>query len=132
MRTYIPTSTARRMRMREPARDLRQRATASETLLWEALRGRKLGAKFRRQQPIGPFVVDFYCSEHRLVIEVDGAVHASQQEYDEERQDLLEQCGYRVLRLAADEVEQELSGSLERIRTALTPPLPRQGEGAGG
>ncbi|MCS7179720.1 MAG: endonuclease domain-containing protein, partial [Anaerolineae bacterium] len=69
--------------MVEVARQFRKHPTRSEEMLWEALRHKNLsGIKVRRQQPIGPFVVDFYVSSHRLVIEVDGGVHATQQEAD--------------------------------------------------
>jgi very-short-patch-repair endonuclease len=61
------------------ARDLRIRQTAAEVMLWEALRNRRLdGVKFRRQHPVGPFVIDFCCPERRLAIEVDGGIHAAQ------------------------------------------------------
>src|SRR5688572_28738934 len=72
------------------ARDLRARETWAEDLLWTALRGRRLdGMKFRRQHPIGPFVLDFCCVERRLAIEVDGEVHATRREHDAERQALI-------------------------------------------
>lgn len=106
--------------MVEVAREFRREPTRSEGMLWELVRGKQLGVRFRRQQPIGPFVVDFFCPAHRLIVEVDGAVHASQGERDWERQLLLEACGYRVLRLAAAEVERDPQGALGRIRTALT------------
>jgi len=83
------------------------------------LRGRQLdGLRFRRQQSIGPYVADFFCAERRLIVEVDGAVHAGQREYDTERQGELEACGYRVLRLSATEVERDVTGCLARIRAA--------------
>jgi len=87
------------------ARDLRRRATKSEAMLWPALRGRQLGVKFRRQQPIGSFVVDFYASDARLVVEVDGAIHLQQAKADVERQHLLESLGLRVVRVTAEAVE---------------------------
>ena len=77
--------------MRQVARTFRKEPTRSEKLLWQELRNRKLeGRKFRRQRPVGPFVVDFYCREERLVIEIDGAVHGGQSAADQERQELLE------------------------------------------
>ena len=67
--------------MTEVARGFRKAPTPSEAILWRALRGEVLdGRKFRRQQPIGPFIVDFYCSTERLIVEVDGGVHESQRE----------------------------------------------------
>jgi very-short-patch-repair endonuclease len=73
--------------LRESARDFRATSTPAEARLWQALRGRKLGgARFRRQHAIGRFLVDFYCAEATLVIEVDGPVHRQQVEQDAERE----------------------------------------------
>jgi very-short-patch-repair endonuclease len=72
----LEVSESVRRKMVEVARQFRKEATESERILWQALRGKKLdGLKFRRQQPIGLFVVDFYNSAYRLVIEVDGQIH---------------------------------------------------------
>ncbi len=121
-------------RMTEIARQLRKEQTKSEEILWQALRNRKLdGRKFRRQHPIAPFVVDFFCAEEKLIVEVDGSVHDSpeQQALDAERQSLLESLGLRFLRLRAEAVENNLSECLESIRETLTPsPSPLQGEGS--
>jgi len=125
-------SEALSKRMTEIARQLRKQATQSEEILWQALRGAKLeGRKFRRQKPIGCFVVDFFCAAERLIVEVDGAVHDSQQELDRERQMLLESLGLRFLRLSAHAVETDLSTCLKQIQSAFTPLSPR-GRGAGG
>lgn len=102
-------------------RRLRKRSTRSEELLWRALRGRKLdGLKFRRQHPFGASVVDFYCHEKRLVVEIDGAVHLGQeaQEQDEIRQEIIEKYGVRFVRLSAGEVEADLKESLVKIKAA--------------
>jgi len=91
-------------------------------ILWEALRRRQLGARFRRQHPLGPYVVDFYCVAHKLVVEVDGAVHDSAEaaERDAARQAWLEATfGVRFVRVSAWLVERELEVALARIRTAL-------------
>jgi adenine-specific DNA-methyltransferase len=105
----------------EAARDLRRRQTDTEERLWQAVRNRQLaGARFKRQQPVGPFVVDFFCPKACLVVEVDGAVHDAQQEYDAERDVILEQAGYRILRVTADEVERDLASVLSRIRSVFT------------
>lgn len=86
----------------------------------EALRGKKLaGVKFRRQQPIGLFVVDFYAPSLRLVIEVDGEIHGGQKEQDRMRQDILEELGLIVLRLPANLVEKNLKEALRRINAAI-------------
>ena len=100
------------------ARELRQNQTKSERILWNALRDRRFnGLKFRRQSRIGPFIVDFYCAEAELIVEVDGLVHRGQEIQDRERKEGLEELGLRVLRLTAREVEQDLASVLrEEVR----------------
>lgn len=113
-RLRIPSDV--RARMVKIARGLRQQPTHSEELLWGALRNRQLaGLKFRRQHAIGPFVVDFYCAEQLLVVEVDGALHQSLREHDAERQALLEACGLQFLRVSAYEIEHDMANTLLRI-----------------
>jgi very-short-patch-repair endonuclease len=114
-RWEIPESLRRRMV--EVARDLRHNQTPSEEMLWQQLRRKQRGYKVRRQQPIGPFVVDFYVSQARLVIEVDGSIHSTQLERDNQRQGLLEELGLAVLRISATSVEQQLSEVLKQIDT---------------
>ena len=90
---------------RELARALRRSATPSERRMWELLRGRRcLGLKFRRQQVVRGFIVDFYCAELRLALEVDGAVHddPEQRAWDLERTRLLARSGIEVVRISAD------------------------------
>lgn len=109
-------------KMTEIARKLRREQTASEAILWEALRNRKLeGRKFRRQHPIGKFVVDFYCDAEGLIVEVDGSIHElpEQQELDKQRQALLESLGLRFVRLKAKQVENDLPSALDNIRSAF-------------
>jgi very-short-patch-repair endonuclease len=114
-RTRNPRSTPE---VRSRARELRHSLTPSEELLWTRLRNRGLGAKFRRQHTIGPFIVDFYCSRCRLVVEIDGDVHASpgQAARDAARTTWLEERGYEVIRFQAREVVRNLAGVLEAIR----------------
>src|SRR5260221_14579793 len=95
--------------MRDVARQLRQEPTPTEAILWQKLRRQQLGYKFRRQAPIGPFVVDFLCTAARLVVEVDGPIHASQQQVDHERQVLLGGLGLRFVRVSSQDVEYRLS-----------------------
>jgi very-short-patch-repair endonuclease len=87
------------------ARELRNRQTGAEARLWAILKDRRLeGLKFRRQHPVGPFVVDFCCPSSRLVIELDGKVHEEMIEQDEERTRLLNAAGYRVIRFKNKEL----------------------------
>lgn len=98
------------------ARDLRRQPTPAERLLWEQLRAHRLaGLHFRRQQVIHGFILDFYCHARRLVVEVDGAVHEGQAEYDAERDRILAASGLRVLRVTNDEVLHDLPRVLERV-----------------
>jgi len=109
-----------RHKMVEIAREFRKEPTPSEKILWQALRGKKLdGIKFRRQQPVGYFVVDFYNSEYRLVIEVDGPIHELQKEADEARQEILEVLGLVVLRIKSEVVEKNLPVALDMIRKKI-------------
>jgi very-short-patch-repair endonuclease len=121
----------RRIRTRATARELRQRRTDTEQMLLEVVRRRQIrGLQFRQQHPIGPYVVDFVCYSARLVVEIDGAVHEEQQEYDAERDDYLQQMGYTVLRCSVDRILNDIDGVLSEIKTAcVSPPLPRAGEG---
>jgi len=125
-----------RRKMVEVARRFRKEPTPSEKILWQALRGKKLdGLKFRRQQPIGPLIVDFYNSDYRLVIEVDGPIHDLQKEADHARQEILEFLGLNILCVKAEMVETNLTGVLALIRAKLHEiqehSLPRMGEGQG-
>lgn len=115
------------------ARDFRKTPTPSEGILWQALRNRQLaGFKFRRQQPIGPFVADFFCAEKSLIVEVDGSIHATQVERDQERQYLLAACGYTVLRFSSTQVEKHLPIITTTIQShLLLSPSPLEGEGLG-
>jgi very-short-patch-repair endonuclease len=113
-------------RMVEVARGFRKEPTPGEELLWQALRNHKLdGRRFRRQQPIGPFIVDFFCVAEGLIVEVDGPIHASQYEADRQRQAMLEAAGYRFVRIPSADVEQNLPAGLEAIRAGFGPHTPR-------
>jgi very-short-patch-repair endonuclease len=108
------------------ARSLRNSPTDVEGRLWYRLRARRLnGYKFVRQEPTGPYIVDFICREHRLVIEVDGGQHADSQR-DAARDKWLVDHNYRVLRFWNNEVSGNLVGVLETIASALaeSPPHP--------
>jgi very-short-patch-repair endonuclease len=106
----------------ERAKELRRKLTLPEVILWRALRGRKLdGARFRRQHPIGPFILDFYCDEARLTIEVDGSghQHPDQARYDQQRTEWLEARRVAVLRVYARDVLENLEGVLFVVRQRL-------------
>ena len=103
------------------ARDLRKNATDAEKRLWNALR-EALPFKFRRQRPIGPFIVDFACPARKLVVELDGGQHATKAEADERRTAELARYGYRVIRFWNSEVLANLDGVLETIRRELDQP----------
>ena len=107
-------------RMLEIARDFRKQPQPSEADLWDSLRNRQLrGFKFRRQQPIGSLVVDFYCDDAALVVEVDGPIHASQREADRKRQQLLESLGLRVVRVPSDLIIADIAKVLSQVEQAL-------------
>ncbi|MBW1836147.1 MAG: endonuclease domain-containing protein [Deltaproteobacteria bacterium] len=125
------------------AKKLRKNMTDAERLLWRHLRNRELGGyKFRRQRPIGPYIVDFVCIEKKLVVEVDGGQHAGQVELDTKRSGYLKEKGYRVLRFWNNEVLKETESALTVILSSLdgnvtsllpssplTPALSPRGEG---
>jgi very-short-patch-repair endonuclease len=105
--------------MRWRAREGRKHGTAAERAAWQILRARRcLGLRFRRQQPIGPFIADFYCPELRLVIEVDGAIHhsAEQRYYDAIREHVLAMLGVIVVRMANEAASPEnLEALIRRV-----------------
>ncbi len=112
----------------QQARALRQSPTTAEQLLWRHLRNRQLaGTKFRRQHPLGPYILDFVCLEQGLVVEVDGGQHADlqAQAYDRQRAVWLRQQGLRVLRFWNHEVVQQTNEVLAHVLQALTPALSR-------
>ena len=102
--------------IQDRARELRREQTPAERKLWSRLRRKQLyGLKFRRQHPIGRFIVDFCCVSQALVIEVDGDSHSEQEEYDQERTAWLEARGYRVIRFGNQQVERQIDAVLDEI-----------------
>jgi very-short-patch-repair endonuclease len=107
------------------ARRLRKNSTDAERLIWNNLRNRSLeGVKFRRQQPFGPYIVDFIAAEKKMVIELDGGQHVTNKALDEDRDQYIESEGYRVLRFWNNEVLQKNEGVLERIRQEILKDAP--------
>ena len=107
---------------RAAARKLRANATPHERILWRALKELPVeGTHFRRQAPIGPYVVDFFCPAKRLVVELDGGHHNDDEtaKHDRERQLWLERQGYRVVRFWNSEIRGNLTAVLERIYVEL-------------
>jgi very-short-patch-repair endonuclease len=123
-------------------REYRQNSTNAEEILWQYVRDRRLGWKIVRQKPVilnyfgkkRAFVADFYCKEARMVIEIDGNVHAQQMDYDSLRTFLLNQKGLRLIRFTNDEVKNNSNGVVQKIQDNLAlyfDPLSACGEGKG-
>ena len=105
---------------RERRRELRRQATKPERLMWAALRNHRLGGlKFRRQHPIGIYIVDFFCAEKQTVVEIDGDYHDYVQEDDLERQRYLEARGLTIIRFSNDEVLQHYEAVVEGLARQL-------------
>src|SRR5690348_4198882 len=108
----------------ERAKALRRGQTDAEKKLWSRLRASQLGAKFRRQHPIGGYIADFCCIEQRLIVELDGGQHFEQRGYDLRRSQALEALGFRVLRFWNDDVLLRTDGVANAILLALKQPPP--------
>jgi very-short-patch-repair endonuclease len=123
-------------RVTQKARSLRQNMTKAEVILWMHLRKRAMkGARFRRQHPIGPYIADFACPNSKLVVEVGGATHSSEQlAYDTRRTKYLESEGWTVLRVTNTDIYENIDGVWRSIAARLAPPpryardLPASGE----
>ena len=125
---------AKNTKVLKQAKLLRQRMTPAEKILWQELRNKKLGVKFRRQMPfvfgIYRYVADFYCPQRKLIIEIDGGVHNDPEvkEIDIFREDIFKLSGYKIIRFKNKEVEYTIKGVIERIKEATSPgplrPLP--------
>lgn len=119
-------------KLKDKRQDLRNNPTSPESLLWQRLKGKQLsGFKFRRQHSIGNFIVDFYCSERKLAVEIDGDSHFSDsgKSYDIIRTEYLNKMGISVIRFTNIDVTKHITGVLEKILIVLhqtPPPTPPQ------
>jgi very-short-patch-repair endonuclease len=125
------TSTAQ-----QNARVLRRSMTESERKLWSGLRGEQLGAKFRRQHPLGNYIADFACLAPKLIVELDGSQHQGQEGYDARRDAFLRGQGFDVLRFGSNEpfiqfdgVLQAIANRLDELVRCLPPSQPSPGGG---
>ncbi|HEX9024438.1 MAG TPA: endonuclease domain-containing protein [Geobacteraceae bacterium] len=111
----------------EAAKELRKRMTDAESILWKRLKAKQLdGLKFRRQEQLGRFIVDFVCFEKGIIIEADGGQHAVEMEKDEERTQWLNSQGYTVLRFWNNDILSNTDGVMEAIKSACSQaPSPR-------
>ena len=104
---------------RDRRRELRQKSTSQEKILWERLRNNELGYKFRRQYSVGGYILDFCCANKKLGIEIDGPVHQQSKEYDKLRDTLTTDLGYTILRFSNSEVESDIEAVIHKISSTL-------------
>lgn len=113
-RSYLPY----RKNLKQYSRNLRNKSTLGEIILWKCLRARHMkGFQFNRQKPLGRFIADFYCKPLKLVIEVDGSSHQGREEYDRDRDIELQKLGLTVLRFSDIDVRKNIRGVLKAIET---------------
>ena len=106
--------------LKQKARRLRNESTFSEILLWLKIKGKTFGYEFHRQVPIDEFIVDFYCHELHLAIEVDGSSHANKYEYDLKRQARLEALGVRIIRFEDIDVKRRMNDVLRALEIVIS------------
>ncbi|MDX9943083.1 MAG: DUF559 domain-containing protein [Bacteroidales bacterium] len=102
-------------KLKEFARYLRKNSTLAEILLWNKIKGKALGVEFKRQVPIDEFIVDFFCHELMLIIEVDGQSHDFKYEYDQQRQKKLENLGFTIIRFGDQQVKKDMFNVLRAL-----------------
>ena len=112
------------------AKELRNRETKAEKILWSFLSNKKMGVKFRRQHPINQFIADFYCHELKLVLEVDGPIHFQEEnmEYDRMRTKIFHSYGLKVLRFTNEQVIHNSESGLSTIKKFINDPIPKYSE----
>jgi len=109
--------------LKDYRKELRNNSTSAEATLWKSLQKKQLeGRKFRRQHSIKNYIVDFYCSKEKLIIELDGAIHLdfARQNYDDERASLLESLGFKILRFENRLVFEDLESVLSSIKNSFS------------
>jgi very-short-patch-repair endonuclease len=116
MKNIIPYNP----KLKQLARELRKKSTLSEVLLWNKIKNKSMGFEFHRQIPIDEFIVDFYCHELKLAIEIDGNSHDYKFEYDEKRQGKLEQYRIKVLRFNDLEIKKDINNVLRVIEIIVS------------
>ena len=117
--------------LKQRARELRKAGNLSEVLFWRAVKNKQLNdLDFDRQRVIGNYIVDFYCHEQALVIEIDGSSHDDKKAYDQIRDEYLQALGLRVLHVQDVDVKQNLAGVVELVREQLDFNSPSWGRGA--
>ena len=121
---------------KEKAKELRNNATLHEQILWNYLRKSQfMGLKFRRQQPINTYIVDFVCFYPKIIIELDGSQHINNKDYDKNRDEFFKNLGFKVIRIYNNDISNNIEGVLEHIKNEITPtrelkiPTLPQGEG---
>ena len=113
--------------LKQRARELRKAGNLSEVLFWNVVKNKQLnGQDFDRQRVIGNYIVDFYCHEYALVVEIDGSSHDDKQAYDQTRDEYLEALGLNVLHVQDVDVKQNLAGVVELVRQQLNSPSSRR------
>ena len=106
--------------IKDLSRKNRVSMTLQEEMLWERISNKKFkGLKFRRQFPIGRYIVDFYNHLNKLIVEIDGSIHNSQKEYDKNRDKYLESSGYTILRISNNEIETNIDGVVAKISSNI-------------
>ena len=113
-------STSRRQLIAERACAMRHALTPSEAALWRCLSRKQLGVAFKRQQPVGKYIADFVAPAAKVIVEVDGGYHASRASADERRDRYLRRAGYRVVRVSAELVRQNLAAAVALVRRAIS------------
>ncbi|HUC88883.1 MAG TPA: DUF559 domain-containing protein [Candidatus Paceibacterota bacterium] len=104
-------------KFKDRRKELRKSLTPQEFKLWFYLKNENLVIKFRRQQGIGPYIVDFYCKEKNLVIEIDGSQHLEAKEYDIERENYMKSLGIKTLRFWNNEIDKNIESVLMKIKS---------------